>query len=186
MPWEFRISFRKLPLFPGTGTAGRQSVLPLHSIYCFSELCRYGAGCQDCPIHKRCLQLFYLCSMFHQIHSEARMKHTLMLHLVFLPVHVSVRPGQRAPQAHILTRVKEAYPAAMPAANTFRRCKPSQPSPWPEFHGSPAPVPNRLTGPQTHPLQCGTGRPRKRFPYNVSGPADVFVPLSWPKRSLTP
>ena len=35
------------------------------------------------------------------------MKHTLMLHLVFLPVHVSVRPGQRAPQAHILTRVKE-------------------------------------------------------------------------------
>ena len=96
-----------LRLFPGTGTAGRQSVLPLHSIYCFSELCRYGAGCQDCPIHKRCLQLFYLCSMFHQIHSEARMKHTLMLHLVFLPVHVSVRPGQRAPQAHILTRVKE-------------------------------------------------------------------------------
>lgn len=41
------------------------------------------------------------------IYYETRPKHALTLHLVLFPVHVSIRSGQRALQAHILTRVKE-------------------------------------------------------------------------------
>ncbi len=81
---------------------------PLHTVYCFSELCRYGAGCQDCPIHKRCLQLFYLLKIFNQIYPQASPIQYLTLHLMLFPVHVSVCPGQRAFQAHILTGSKKA------------------------------------------------------------------------------
>ena len=75
--------------------------LPLHSIYRVSEFAAM------VPVAN--IPIYY----------ETRPKHALTLHLVLFPVHVSIRSGQRALQAHILTRVKEGIAAAMPAGNTF-------------------------------------------------------------------